>query len=150
MHQAVWEGDAGLMVDARSKTAESVVLVVDDDASVRGLLQDIISAHGNKVVTVGSAEEAVEQVKKQHFLLIFLDWKLPGMSGIEALSAIKAEDERAVVVIITGYGDNLKDLENVSWDTQLLISKPFQIRDIVDVLNKVNAGEKLNNTSHSG
>lgn len=137
------------MVAARSKTAERVVLVVDDDASIRSLLKDVISAHGNKVVAVGSGEEAVEQVKKQHFHLIFLDWKLPGMSGIEALSAIKVEDERTVVVVITGYGDNLMALEKVSLDAQLLISKPFQIKDIVDVLNMVNASKKLNNTAHS-
>jgi DNA-binding NtrC family response regulator len=138
------------MVDDRSKTTEKVVLVVDDDPSISDILQHIISARGNKVVTVGRAEDAVEQIKKQHFHLMFLDWTLPGMSGIEALSAIKAEDDRIVVVVITGHGDILTAKEKSSLGVQLLIRKPFQLNEIIDVINKVNAGENLNGTSHIG
>lgn len=125
------------MVATRSRKTERFVLVVDDDATIRDLLKEVISAQGYRVVTVESGEEAVEQVKKRHFHLIFLDMTLPRMSGAEALSAIKAEDERAVVVVITGYRDNHMALEMTSLGARLLISKPFQIKDIVEVLNTV-------------
>ena len=138
------------MVATRSRKIERVVLVVDDDATIRDLLEEVISARGHEVVTVGSGEEAVKQVKKRHFHLIFLDWSLPGMSGAEALIAIKAEDERAVVVVITGYRDNHMTLVTISLGARLLISKPFQIKDIVEVLNMVNEGERLNGESHNG
>jgi DNA-binding NtrC family response regulator len=150
MQVAMWEGVKGLMVGTLSITTEKVVLVVDDDPGIRDILTEVISARGNKVVTVDRAEEAVEQVKKQHFHLMFLDWTLPGMSGIEALSAIKAVDDKIIAVVITGYGDILTPKEKCSLGVQLLISKPFQLNEIISVLNKVNTNEKLYGTSHDG
>jgi len=138
------------MIDPRLNTDEKVVLVVDDDPSICGILKDVISARGNKVVTVGRIEDAIEQVKKQHFHLMFLDWTLPGMSGFEALSALKAEDDGIAVVVITGYGDILTPKEKGSLGIQLLITKPFQLSEIINVINKVNTNENLNGTSHSG
>jgi len=116
---------------------EGNVLVVDDDPGVCELLNDVISGQRYKVVTVDSGERALEEVQRRHFDLIFLDLVLPKMSGVEVLSAIKAKDKKAVVVIITGYGDDPIALEAMSLGPLFLIRKPFRTDDIIEVLNIV-------------
>jgi excisionase family DNA binding protein len=111
------------------------VLVVDDDPDIVEMLSTIISRKGYKTVGVTSGEQALKEVEKQHFDLIFLDLILPGMSGVETLSAIKEKDKRAVVVIVTGYGDDPIALEAMSQGPLFLIRKPFRTNDIVEVLN---------------
>ena len=123
---------------ARQATAvQGMVLVVDDDPRVREVLEDVITAQGYKVVSVGSAEEALRQVNRRHFDLIFLDLVLPDKSGVEALAEIKAKDKKAVVVIVTGYGDDPIAMEAMALGPLLLIRKPFKVEDIVEVLNVV-------------
>lgn len=123
---------------AKQATAvEGVVLVVDDDPRVREVLKDAISGQGYKVVTAENGEKALEEVEKRHYDLIFLDLVLPGISGVEVFSAIKAKDKKAVVVIITGYGDDPIALEAMSLGPLFLVRKPFRMEDIVEVLNIV-------------
>ncbi|MFQ5924995.1 MAG: response regulator [Dehalococcoidia bacterium] len=121
---------------------EGDVLVVDDDPRVRDVLKDAISGQGYKVVTAESGEKAIEEVERRHYDLIFLDLVLPGMSGAETLSAIKAKAKKAVVVIITGYGDDPIALEAMSLGPLLLIRKPFRVEDILEVLSIVVKGRR--------
>jgi len=135
-----WRFRKALLDDWLAKQAtvvEGNVLVVDDDPEMVEILNEVISRKGFKVVGVGSGERALEELEKQHFDLIFLDLVLPGMSGVEALSAIKDKDKKAVVVIVTGYGDDPIALEAMSLGPLFLIRKPFRVSDIVEVLNAV-------------
>jgi two-component system response regulator (stage 0 sporulation protein F) len=114
------------------------VLIVDDDPQVRILLKEIIAGQGPiQVIDVGNGKEAIEQVDKHHFDLIFLDLKLPVMDGVEVMRAIKAKDENAVVAIITGYSSEPIAMEAMSLGPLLLIRKPFEVSDIIKVLNMV-------------
>ena len=121
----------------QAKVVEGNVLVVDDDPGILEMLSEVISRKGFRVVAVSSGEQALQEVEKQHFDLIFLDLVLPGMSGVEALSAIKEKDKKAVVVIVTGYGDDPMALNAMSLGPLFLVRKPFRVGDIVEVLNAV-------------
>ncbi len=135
-----WRFRKDLLDDWLAKQAtvvEGNVLVVDDDPEMVEILNEVISRKGFKVVGVGSGERALEELEKQHFDLIFLDLVLPGMSGVEAPSAIKEKDKKAVVVIITGYGDDPIAMDAMSLGPLFLIRKPFRVSDIVEVLNAV-------------
>ena len=125
------------VVKQSAVVVEGVVLVVDDDPAIRDLLKDAISKEGYRVVAVESGEKALEEVDKRRFDLIFLDLVMPGMNGVETLSAIKAKDKKAVVVIITGYGDDPMALEAISKGPLFLMRKPFRVEDVAEVLNVV-------------
>ena len=120
-----------------ARTLEGNVLVIDDDLNVRDLLIDIVSGQGYTVVSAENGERAIEEVGRRHFDIIFLDLVLPGISGLEALRAIKERDKRAVIVIVTAYGDDPIALEAMSMGPLLLIRKPFKVGDIKEVLNMV-------------
>ena len=118
-------------------TVEGIVLVVDDDPRVREVLEDVITAQGYKVVAVGTGDEALKEVDRRHFDLVFLDLVLPGKGGVETMAEIKAKDKRAVVVIVTGYGDDPVAMEAMALGPLLLIRKPFKVEDVIEVLNVV-------------
>ncbi|NOQ43148.1 MAG: response regulator [Dehalococcoidia bacterium] len=133
-----WRFRKDLLDDWLAKQAtviEGMVLVVDDDPEIREILKEVITRKGFKVITAESGELALEEMGKQHFDLIFLDLVLPGMSGVDALAAIKEKDKKAVVVIVTGYGDDPIALDAMSLGPLFLIRKPFRTSDIVEVLN---------------
>jgi len=116
---------------------EGMVLVVDDDARVRDILQNVIIGQGYQAVAAENGEGAIEEMQKRHFDLVFLDLVLPGLSGIEVLRWLKAKGEKAIVAIVTGYGDDPIALEAMSLGPLLLLRKPVHVNDVVEVLNIV-------------
>jgi DNA-binding NtrC family response regulator len=116
------------------------VLVVDDDPAIQEMLCEIIQQEGCNAVSVGSGEEALQQVESQHFDLVFLDLVLPGISGVDTLSAIKEKDDGVVVITVTAYGYSIWAKQAMALGSMFLIHKPFQPRDIVEILDTVNFG----------
>ena len=124
-------------VDKQSRLIQGKVLVVDDDVWVRDILQDIVTGEGYGVVTAESGEKALQELKNQNFDLVFLDLVLPGVSGVEVFQSLKENDKKPAVVIVTGYGDTPVALEVISMGPLLILRKPFQVSDVVEVLNLV-------------
>jgi CheY-like chemotaxis protein len=80
------------------------VLVVDDEAPVRDLFNDLLRKERCTAKCVASGEEAIDIIDKEAFDIVLLDIKLPGISGIEALKKIKEKKPNQIVIMITGYG----------------------------------------------
>ncbi len=80
------------------------VLVVDDEAPVRALFDDLLKKEECTVKSVPSGEEALELINKEDFDVVLLDIKLGGMSGLEALKKIKDTKPKIIVIMITGFG----------------------------------------------
>lgn len=112
-------------------------LIVDDDPGIRQLMKDAIMEQGYKVVAVDSGESALEELDRQRFDLIFLDLVLPRLSGVEVLRNIKERNNKTMVAVITGYGDDPVALEAMSLGPLFFIRKPFQISEITEVLDAV-------------
>jgi len=82
------------------------VLVVDDEAPVRDLLNDLLKREDCKVSISATGEEALELLKKDTFDVVLLDIKLPGISGLEVLKNIRDTNKDLPVIMITGFGYN--------------------------------------------
>ena len=113
------------------------VLVIDDDVLVCGLIEDVLIRENYQVTTANSGEDALRKMEEKQFPLIFLDLVLPGMGGVEVFRAIKEKDAQTAVVIITGYGDAPVALEALSLGPIFLIRKPFEVADLMRVLDIV-------------
>jgi len=77
-------------------------------------------------VTLDNGFEAIEYVKSHKPKLIFLDIKMPGMNGIEVLKRIKAIDDEAEVIVITGHGDMDSAIEALTYGASDFITKPIR------------------------
>ena len=86
-------------------TRPPTLLVIDDDAEIRYSLSRVLSSRGYQVAEAASGEEGVALVRKGPPPdLIFLDVRMGGMSGIEALQHIRAASPRQLVILMTAFG----------------------------------------------
>ena len=114
------------------------VLVADDDPGLRELLNDIITGEGYEVVGVEDGERAVAAVAGDGgFALAFLDIRMPRIGGLEAMMEIKRLSPQTVVVIVTGYAEDLALLDRSQVWPLTVIRKPFHIEQVVDALRLV-------------
>ncbi len=84
------------------------ILVVDDERDLASGIADMLEAEGHRAVLVVSGEAAIEVARERAFDMVVLDVRLPGMSGIDALGALRETHGGARIVLMTGYRlDNL-------------------------------------------
>ena len=80
------------------------LLVVDDEKGIREALVQVFEYEGHEVASCEDGPDGIVAVREFRPAVTFLDVKMPGMDGLEALSRIREEDPRAVVVMISGHG----------------------------------------------
>jgi DNA-binding NarL/FixJ family response regulator len=121
------------------------VLVVDDHPIMRLGVAAIINAQSDMSVCAqaGSGEEAVKMFKKHRPQVTLMDLRLPGMSGLDALRAIRREDPHAKCVVLTTYeGD--EDIHQALLAGALgYIIKGMSHETLVDALRRVHAGTRF-------
>ena len=117
------------------------ILVVDDEASVRDLLQNTFCNEGYKVRLAEGAEPAFEILEEENIKVIFLDLKLFGMNGIDLCKQIKRNNPTAIIFAMTGWAAlyDIEECREAGFDD--FFTKPVNI----DVLLKAvgDAFEKL-------
>jgi two-component system phosphate regulon response regulator OmpR len=117
--------------NAAPATAEEAhLLVVDDDAPLRTLLHRYLSSNGFRVSVAASAAEARELMKSFVFDLLILDWMMPGETGLELTSSLRAQSQ-IPVLLLTARGeaeDRIKGLEQGADD---YLPKPFEPRELL-------------------
>jgi DNA-binding NtrC family response regulator len=110
------------------------ILVVDDEASVTGAL-DMILSDRYYVRTAGSVAEALAHLKAHSFDLAFLDLRLPDGTGIELMTQIKAEVPDTEVIIMTAHGSLDIAIEAIKGGAFYYLEKPFtpdQVRMLIE------------------
>jgi two-component system response regulator HydG len=110
------------------------VLVVDDLRSIRLTLGGILEDKGHNVVTVEDGYQAIEAVKREHFDVIFMDIKMPGINGVQTFREVKKIDPGAAVIMMTAY--SVEDLvkEALEEEAYAIVYKPFDIDKIITII----------------
>src|SRR5580658_7563349 len=80
------------------------ILIVEDEAKLRRLIELQLAEDGFVTRSAPDAETGVELLGKQTFDLVLSDFKLPGMTGLEFLHAVKNVDAQLPVIMMTAYG----------------------------------------------
>ncbi len=111
------------------------LLLVDDDEWIRDSLSLYFEGEGCRLATVGTAEEAMEEIKRQVYDIIIVDYRLPGMDGIEFLEKVKDSYPDALTLLITAYGSRDLFLKAREIGVQGFVDKPFTIETIEDSLS---------------
>src|SRR5260370_21152938 len=84
------------------------ILVVDDEREILRALQRSLTAHGYKVFTAGSGEEAIEAFARHRPDLLLLDLLLPGISGLEVVRRVRAASNVPIIVLSGKEGEHYK------------------------------------------
>jgi len=112
------------------------VLVVDDEESVRNLLQRILGEVGYQVTTTANGEDALYSVLQGEFEVVLLDIKMPKMSGIEVLSKLTVGSPDTCVIMVTSVIDMETAVEAMKLGAYDYITKPFNRDDVLQKLLK--------------
>ena len=100
------------------------VLVVDDKESMRALLARVLGER-HVVATAADGEEAIAKLRAGAFDVVLSDIKMPGKDGLDVLAAAKAEDENAVVVLMTAYASVQDAVAAIRAGAYDYLPKPF-------------------------
>lgn len=101
------------------------ILVVDDDASIRGYLSSLLRKRGFSAIVCAGAAEAISSLEGNQVDLVLSDIKMPEVSGIELLEQIQRSNSEIPVILMTGYGDLDIAIEAVNKGAFSFLTKPF-------------------------
>ncbi|GAB4258946.1 MAG: sigma-54 dependent transcriptional regulator [Deferrisomatales bacterium] len=101
------------------------VLVVDDDPSLRRILEYNLAEEGLSVATAAGGEEALDAMDRARFDLVVTDIKMPGMDGMDLLRRVKERSPDTQVIVITAFGTIEMAVEAMKEGAFEYITKPF-------------------------
>jgi DNA-binding NtrC family response regulator len=113
------------------------ILVVDDESDMRTALSHALSRGGFSVENAASGTEALIKLKKDPFGMVITDLKMPEMSGMEVLGAVKKLSPQIPVIMITAYGSIHNAVEAMQQGAADYLLKPFSFETLVTTVKKV-------------
>ena len=112
----------------------SVVCIVDDDASLRRSLRNLLMSVGFRVETFQSAELFLESAHRENPGCVVLDLRMPGMSGLDLLRQLAATGSGIPVIILTAHGDDETRRRSLQAGAVAFLEKPFQSAALLDAV----------------
>ena len=128
---------------------KSIILWADDEIELLRPHIMFLEKKGYEVVTTNNGREAVELVRQSHFDIVFLDEQMPGISGVEALEAIKAEYPNLPVVMITKSEEERIMEDAIGSNIADYLIKPVNPNQILLSLKKNLENKKLSDEKSS-
>jgi FixJ family two-component response regulator len=113
---------------------QSIVFVVDDDASVRRAIQRLIESVGLHVESFGSAKEFLQANRSDVPSCLVLDIRLPGKSGLELQRELAEANIRIPIIFITSHGDVPMTVRAMKAGAVEFLTKPFRDQDLLDAV----------------
>jgi two-component system nitrogen regulation response regulator NtrX len=132
------------------------ILVVDDEQGIRAALGQLLEYEGYEVHTASNATDGIAEYQRFKPNLVFMDVKMPGMDGMEALRKIREIDPLATVVMISGHATIRTAVEATQAGAYEILEKPLDtdrilvmLRNVFDHLNLREENSRLKNISTS-
>jgi len=124
------------------------VLIVDDDPSMCETLEDILEIEGYQTETALNGRRAVELTERKNFDVILMDFKMPGMNGVETFRNIRKIQHDAKVLFVTAYY-NEDEVQHALSDCAMgICHKPLNIEQFIKDLKVVVSGNKCVSERH--
>ena len=112
------------------------ILIVDDDSALRNSFEKLLSEEGYEIRTAGTGEAGLEMVRQKIPDLVIMDVRMPGMSGLETLKAMREIDHKLPVIVMTAYGTTDTAIEATKLGAFDYVLKPFNIPDVLSLINQ--------------
>ncbi len=116
--------------------AEGMVFVVDDDASLRESLQDLIGSVGLRMEAFASAQEFLRSQRPDVPGCLVLDVRLQGLSGLDLQKRMAEAKMEIPIIFITGHGDIPMTVQAMKAGAVGFLTKPFRDQDLLDAIQQ--------------
>ncbi len=117
-------------------TANATILIVEDEAKMRRLLELNLADDGFQTVSAGDAETGLKLLQNGPVDLVLTDLKLPGMNGLDFLAAVKRFQAALPVVVMTAFGSVETAVEAMKAGASDYVLKPFSLDEMRMVVHK--------------
>ena len=114
-----------------ARDGRSRVLVVDDESSIRELLQKTLALAEYEVDTAPDGRAALERLRLGNYDLLIADLKMPGMDGLTLIREAKRLKTDLPVIIITGFSTESSAIEAVNLGVAGYLTKPFRVPQVL-------------------
>src|SRR5207247_1365904 len=119
------------------------VLIVDDDAGQRSLLDSFLKSQGFDTVPVASGERALEVLRGGDFNIMISDVRMPGMTGLETLRRARQQHSVLPVLLVTAYAD-IRDAVGAMRDGALnYLAKPIDLDELLATVQQATGVTKI-------
>jgi FixJ family two-component response regulator len=121
-------------MDRQERTGQHdtrVVSIVDDDASLRRSLGNLLRSVGFSVETFASAEDFLRSLQRDTTACLVLDLRMAGMSGLDLLRHLAVTGARIPVVILTAHSDDEARQRSLEAGAVAFVGKPFRADDLL-------------------
>ncbi len=125
------------------------ILLIDDDAGIRDSMRMPLEYEGYEYTATASAEEGIAAIQRESPDIVFLDIKMPGMDGLEALTQIKVLDEGLPVVMISAHGSASVGADATRRGAVDFIEKPFGAERLLVTIRNVLNQSRLRDENRS-
>ena len=127
------------MAEPYTDEAPALVYVVDDDASVRAAVEDLLASVGLCVAAFGATRDFLahfESSPPQGPACLVLDIRMPGQSGMDFRRQMLEQDLRLPTIFVTGHGDIPMSVEAMKTGAIEFLTKPFRDQDLLDAIQQ--------------
>ena len=114
---------------------QSIVMIVDDDDSIRKSVRRLMKSYGFAVETFASAEEFLASDRVDKTSCLILDVQMPGMNGLELQKSLIASGRVIPIVFITAYSDDRARAEALKAGAVSYLAKPFDEEGLINCIH---------------
>ena len=119
------------------------ILVVDDEASQRELVAGFLRKQGCEVVLAEDGKDALARFKAEPFDLVLTDQRMPGLSGLELLAALRSLTPEAAVIVMTAYGTIETAVAAIKAGAADYLTKPLNLDELLHRIQTVRERQRL-------
>jgi DNA-binding NtrC family response regulator len=114
----------------------SRILIVDDDETIRKVLETILRDEGYIIESVDTARAAIEKTEKTFYNLALVDVRLPDMEGVELLTKMHDTKPKIRKIIITGFPTLQNAVGAVNKGADAYVMKPFDVEKLLQIIKE--------------
>lgn len=119
------------------------ILIVEDDATIRVTVGNFLTRRGYAVNVAEDGATALRLLKQQSYHLVLLDLRLPDMTGMDVLAALRESDDQPLVVIMTAFPEVRTAVAALKAGAYDYIHKPFDLEDLVELIRRAMETHRL-------
>lgn len=126
-----------MMVFLKEQNTMARILIIEDDEEMRSLLEDFLKDEGYETDSANSGSEAFGKLAQEPFDLVITDIRMPGLSGLDILSAVKKFQMEIPVIVITAFGGEQVYRRSIARGADGYLEKPIHFHKLRNLIQEL-------------